>query len=227
MGKRVLVIDDHPVYRIGVVASLQRKLVGLDVEEAGHVQQALEVWRSREFDVVTLDLSLPGGDGFSLLRQAKAEGLRGAVLIVSMHDEAGYRELSRAKGAAGFIAKSTGPEALAAAVAVCLQGPSEFVSFPGMPSSSARVPPATPEMFPELSRAERRVLELLGRRLTNREIATRLALSVRTVENHRASICRKLGFRGPHRLLELALSLARERPSAFELESKDSSERPR
>jgi DNA-binding NarL/FixJ family response regulator len=205
----ILVIDDHPIFRVGLASSLRGMFVGADVQEAIDVTTGLERWRAGRFDLITIDLSLPNGGGFALLRQARAEGLEGRALIVSMHDDPAYHERARTEGASGYVAKSSPIEVLCGCARRCLEGEEGFV---------LAHPPALVEELPlsqkELERAmtltptERRVLRMVGRRLTSREAALALNVSVRTVENHRANVCRKLHLRGPHRLLELALSLA-------------------
>jgi DNA-binding NarL/FixJ family response regulator len=172
------------------------------------VSTGIARWRERRFDLITLDLSLPDGGGFSLLRQARAEGLEGRALIISMHDDPAYRERARVEGAVGYVSKSAPLETLCECVRRCLAGDEVFVlAHPVERATAEEVSQGTLERAMSLTPTERRVLKMVGRRLTSREVALALNVSVRTVENHRASICRKLDLRGPHRLLELSLSL--------------------
>lgn len=210
MQANILVIDDHPMFRLGT-ATLLRNLPGVgDVHEAERADQALSLWRAHPFAVITLDLSLPETDGFSLLRQARAEGLVGAVLILSMHDESAYQARARLEGAQGFIPKTAGTAVIAECVRQCLTGAATFICPCDRPHAVSSLAPALPADLPgmlaRITDTEGRVLTLVGRRLTSREIAGILGTSIRTVENHRASICRKLELRGPHRLLEFALA---------------------
>lgn len=210
---RVLVIDDHPIFRVGLASALRQLFKGAEVHEAIDLATGLERWRAgvREggFSLITLDLSLPDGGGFSLLRQARAEGLEGQALIVSMHDDPAYRERARAEGAAGYVVKSAPLEVLCDCARRCSERSEPFVLAEPIARMSDEPPSQkTLEHAMALTPTERRVLQMVGRRLTSREVAMTLNVSVRTVENHRASVCRKLELRGPHRLLELALSLA-------------------
>ena len=210
MSKRLLVVDDHPVFRLGLVALLAKLPNVAAIVEAERAEQGLARWREGGFDLVTLDLSLPDGDGFSLLRQAREERLAGSVIVVSMHDDRAYPVRAKAEGAAGYAAKSAGASALVACVERVLAGAATFqTALPPVAASAAAVTrTVTAQSLEGLSPTERRVLALLGRSLTSREMAGVLGVSVRTVENHRANICRKLELRGPHRLLELALAAA-------------------
>lgn len=208
MTKRFLVIDDHPLFRAGVVARLGQLPDVVQIFEAETAQAALLHWREGPWDLVTLDLSLAGADGFALLRQAKAEQLPGAVVVLSMHEDRSYQEEARAQGAVGFVPKSAGVDVLLAAVEACVAGGEWFWSLAHAHREPfVMSPEALSERLRVLTTTERRILQLIGRRLTSREIAQLLGSSTRTIENHRASICRKLSFRGPHRLLEFALGV--------------------
>jgi DNA-binding NarL/FixJ family response regulator len=204
-GRRVLVIDDHPVFRLGL-AALLRQLHGVDhVEEAATATAALLSWRKRTFALVTLDLSLPDMDGFDLLIRAREEGLAGSVMVLSMHHERAYLSRARGEGAVGYAAKSAGATAVAACAARCLAGERTFPT--ALPAETKTPATAVRDGVERLSPSERRVIALLARGLTSREMAGIIGVSVRTIENHRANICRKLGLRGPHRLLEFALAV--------------------
>lgn len=206
-GKRILVVDDHPVFRLGLVALLKTLDDVVDVVEESSVAAGLARWRARDVDLVTVDLSLPDGDGFALIETGKAEALPGAVVVVSMHEDRAYPVRARAVGADGYVAKAAGAPALAACVHRCLQGATAFqTAMTTTRASSTTLSAETVDGVRALSPAEKRVLQLLARNVTSREIAGVLDVSVRTIENHRANICRKLSLRGPHRLLELALA---------------------
>jgi DNA-binding NarL/FixJ family response regulator len=243
MGGRALVVDDHPLFRRGLADAL-RALPGIeDVVERDGAKDGLARWREGAVDLVTVDLSLADGDGFALLRQARDEGLGGAVVVVSMHDDRAYAARARAEGARGYLVKTASVEDTRACLQRVLAGdpafqlattpgpattrPPSTTPSPACAPGSATTPPTPsantstntstststntstlPDGLVSLSPAERRVVVLLGRRLTSRGIAGVLGVSVRTVENHRANISRKLDLRGPHRLLEFAQAAA-------------------
>lgn len=102
---RALVIDDHPVFRLGLVAQLRGLSAFGEVGEASDVASAREAWRAGGFSLVTLDLSLGGASGFTLLQEARTGSFGGAVLVVSMHDEDAYRARARAEGARDLVSK--------------------------------------------------------------------------------------------------------------------------
>jgi DNA-binding NarL/FixJ family response regulator len=209
VSRRVLVIDDHPVFRLGLVA-LVHGLPGVaQVVEADCAEAGIARWREGPYDLVTVDVSLPDGDGFALARQAREERLSGRIYVISMHDDRAYRVRAKAEGASGYATKSLGAPLLSASIARCLAGEDTFeapVAAPPVAPAGTHV--VTTESLSVLSPTEQRVVALLSRNLTSREMAALLGSSVRTVENHRANICRKLELRGPHRLLEFALAAA-------------------
>jgi DNA-binding NarL/FixJ family response regulator len=185
---------------------LLRQIKGVDaVDEAGTATEALRLWRTRAFALVTLDLSLPDLGGFDLLTRARDEELKGPVMVLSTHHEPAYVARARGEGAVGYAAKGAGATAVAAVAARCLSGDKAFPT--ALPVEFAVAPVVVQDGVEQLSPAERRVVSLLARGLTSREMAGVIGVSVRTIENHRANICRKLGFRGPHRLLEFALAV--------------------
>jgi DNA-binding NarL/FixJ family response regulator len=209
-SKRALVVDDHPVFRLGLAQALRSLDDVAEVVEAPGAALGLALWRAGTFDLVTIDLSLPDGEGFGLLREARNAGLPGVAVVVSVHDERGYVARARAEGAGGYIAKTASAEAMRDCLRRVLDGAGAFQLATSATATSATsaMPPLSAAGLATLSATERRVLLLVGRGLTSRELAGTLGVSVRTVENHRANICRKLGLRGPHRLTAFALAAA-------------------
>lgn len=203
--RRVLVVDDHAVFRLGLVGLL-RQLEGVGaVDEAATAAEALRLWRTQSYALVTLDLSLPDLAGFDLLARARDEELESPVMVVSTHHEPAYLARARGEGAVGYAAKGAGATALVTVAARCLGGDKSFPT--ALPAEHAVASVVVHDGVEQLSPAERRVVALLARGLTSRGIAGIIGVSVRTIENHRANICRKLGLRGPHRLLEFALAV--------------------
>lgn len=201
---RVLAVDDHPLFRAGLVAALSSSDLLTLVGAAGSVAEARELAAALRPEVIVLDIALPDGSGLSLVPELSALA---RVIVLSVHDEASHRRRAREAGAAAFLAKSCAPETVTAAV-VAIAGGAGFIAAPAEPVCADRpLPPGLAEGLEQLSASEARILELLGENRTSRQIAARLHVSVRTVQNHRASICRKLGLRGSHALLELALAL--------------------
>jgi DNA-binding NarL/FixJ family response regulator len=121
---RVLIVDDHQRVRRSVREALGRSLAGSVFGEAGGRVEALDLMAREPWDVVLLDLSLPDGNGVETLRQLRDLRPAVPVLVMSMHPEAQYGPAVRAAGAAGYLAKGSDPELLAAAVRQVLDGSS-------------------------------------------------------------------------------------------------------
>jgi DNA-binding NarL/FixJ family response regulator len=193
---RVLVVDDHPLVRSGVRAEVEPavEVVG----EAGDVAAAVAGVRALEPDVVLLDVHLPGGGGRAVLDAVldTHPGVRFLALSVS-DDPSDVIGVVRG-GARGYVVKAiSGPE-LCQAIARVHAGDAYFSPrLAGFVLDAFRGDPPVP-LDPELDQLtirEREVLRLIALGHTNAEIATMLYVSVRTVENHRASVMRKLGLR--------------------------------
>ncbi|MCZ7559820.1 MAG: response regulator transcription factor [Burkholderiaceae bacterium] len=206
MTLRVLVCDDHPLFRVGLRAALADHPAVDVVGEAADGRDCLAMLQSLEPDVLLLDLALREMGGYEVLAWIRAHrpGLR--TLVLSMYSEPAFAERARALGACGFIAKEDALSEIHAA----LEHPRDAFYA----SASVRTTPRgaragelarIDERLLALSPTERRVMSLLSQSLTSREIARRLGISLRTVQTHRTHIADKLDVHGVNRLMELAI----------------------
>jgi len=185
---RVLIVDDHPVVREGLARLLAR--AGLTpVGEAASGEEGIRLARELEPDVVLWDLAMPGGGLSAIGRLREAAPEARVFILTALDDPLLAREAARA-GADGFLAKTCPPEELVEAVRACARGEA---CFPHLPCLSPR---------------EEEVLALLSQGLSNREIAERLAVSVKTVESHLEKLKEKLGCASTAELRARALRRA-------------------
>jgi DNA-binding NarL/FixJ family response regulator len=203
--RRVVLVDDHQMFRSGVKAELgdSVEIVG----EAGDVDEAIEVIRAAEPDVVLLDVHLPGGGGVEVLRQIAGSG-RTAVretrfLALSVSDAAEDVIGVVRAGARGYVTKTiSGPE-LTDAIRRVAEGDAVFsprlAGFVLDAFAAADAPPIDPELD-QLTQREREVLRLIARGYAYKEIAKELFISVKTVETHVSSVLRKLQLSNRHEL---------------------------
>jgi DNA-binding NarL/FixJ family response regulator len=189
---RVVVVDDHALFRAGVIAELGDRVDV--VGSAEDVSSAIEVIGATRPDVVLLDVHLPGGDGAAVM-----EGLRGIdevrYLALSVSDAADDVIALVRAGARGYVTKSITADELCDAVDRVAAGDAVFsprlAGFVLDAFSAAPAPSADPELD-QLTAREREVLRLLARGYAYKEIARELTISVKTVESHASAVLRKL-----------------------------------
>ncbi|MDT7949189.1 MAG: response regulator transcription factor [Thermoflexus sp.] len=185
---RVLVADDHPPLRLGLRALLERRPEVQVVAEAGDGETALAMLERLLPDVAILDIRLPRRDGLALAREIRRRGWPIRILLLSAYDDEALIREAMVVGVEGYLLKSEGLEAIAAAVQSVARGLTAF-----SPEILARAR-GLPERGGEgLTEREREILELVAEGLTNRAIAQRLGLSPRTVEYHLGQIFQRLG----------------------------------
>ncbi len=192
---KVLIVDDHPVFRGGM-----RRLLGALPEtevvgEAASGEEAVALAASLHPDVVLMDLQLPGESGIDATRRIVAEAPRVNVLIVTMFEDDFSVFAAMRAGARGYVLKDAAEDELLRAIRTVADGQAIF-----SPAIARRLtdyfaaphPAAPAPAFPELSARENEVLDLIAQGIGNAEIAERLYLSPKTVRNHISSIFAKL-----------------------------------
>lgn len=191
----VLVVDDHPLFRTGVVHALQAQAGVVVVGEAASGEEALRLARERLPDVVLLDISMPGWDGLATAeRIATACPASAIVMLTASEDQ--DRLLSALKaGARGYVLKGVGVQELVRVIRGAVAG--ETYVSPTLASEMlvllTRGP--APDPLQELTERERDILRLIGTGLTNRMIGERLGLSEKTIKHYVTNILQKLQVR--------------------------------
>jgi len=206
--KRVLIVDDHPVFRHGIGTLIGSAEEFMICGEAASAPAALEAMRTLKPDVALLDISLPGTNGIELIKLMKAEQPKLPILILSMYDESLYALRALRAGAMGYIMKAEALNQVLAAIKKVLGGEihvsdkfREQLIFKAVHSVEGGM--GSP--VDKLSDRELEVLELLGRGFGTKEIAGDLHLSVKTIETHRAHIKEKLGFKDAGEMVRFAI----------------------
>jgi DNA-binding NarL/FixJ family response regulator len=192
---RVLIADDHPLFRDGVHGLLDSLPATEVVGEAGNGDEAVAMAAALAPDVVLMDVKMPGVNGIEASRAFVANSPAVAVLVVTMFEDDDTVFAAMRAGARGYILKGASQDELLHAISAVSAGGAVF--GPGIAQrllgffAAARPTPA-PQLFPELTEREREILALIAQGLTNVEIAERLVLSLKTVQNHVSNICGKL-----------------------------------
>jgi DNA-binding NarL/FixJ family response regulator len=205
---RIVIVDDHPIVRHGLARLIDAE-PGLQVcGAAANRAEALEMVRREKPDLVIVDLSLGDENGLDLVKMLKAEWEDLPVLVLSMHDEAYYANRVLRAGAMGFIMKQEPAERMISAIHQVLAG--QVYLSEGMAASMLTrlvgrkvVQGGTP--VDTLTDRELEILRWMGRGLGTRQIADKLHLSVKTVENHREHIKAKLKLRTSAELVRYAV----------------------
>jgi DNA-binding NarL/FixJ family response regulator len=205
---RVLLVDDHALFRAGVRAGLS---AGVEVVgEAGDVDGAIQGIRATRPDVVLLDVHLPGGGGVAVLETVRAELPDVRALAVSVSDAPGDVIAVIRAGARGYVTKTIAPEDLEDAILRVHAGDAVFGprlagfvldAFAGMLPAAANADPELDLLTPR----EKEVLRHLARGYTYREIGARLHLSVKTIETHASAVLRKLQLSNRHEVTAWAM----------------------
>lgn len=203
---RVLLADDHTLVRAGVRKILDAQPGVTVVEEVANGADALRVLKATAIDVLVLDLTMPGLDGFQVLRQAKELNPALKVLVLTMHSDSEYVERAIHGGADGYLLKDSAVSDLVAGLEAVTLGRAYYSpAVQRSLSEMVRGKSATPTALETLTDREREVLKMVAEGLTTKEIAGRLDISIRTVESHRANLMRKLDLRSVARLTQFAI----------------------
>jgi DNA-binding NarL/FixJ family response regulator len=203
---RILIVDDHPIVRLGI-----RQMIGAEPGlsiccEAASATDALEWARSSGADLAIVDLSLEEGSGLELVRDLKAAVPDLPVLVLSMHDEALFAERALRAGARGYIMKHEAIDGLIHAIHQVLSGRvhvSERMSQ-NLLERVAHEGPAPRGRLGGLTDRELEVFELIGRGLSTSNIADRLGVSIKTIETYRSNIKAKLDLKDATDLIRYA-----------------------
>ncbi len=199
MTTRVLVVDDHPLYREGLVTAITTMAAMEVVGEAGDGEEAVRVALDVRPDVVVMDLHMPVLNGVEATRRLTAQAPEIAVLVLTMleNDESVFAAVRA--GAKGYLLKGADRAEIGRALDAVAHG--EVVFSAGIAGRvqawfAAGRPGAAASPFPELTEREREVLDLVARGLTNAAIARRLVVSDKTVRNHVSNVFAKLHVAG-------------------------------
>ena len=205
---KVLLVDDHPTMREGLIRVIEREADLTVCGEAESIQRALEMIGSSNPDIAVVDISLGGENGIELIKDIKVRYPQLPVLVHSMHDESVYAERSLRAGAKGYIGKKEPPQKLLQAIRDVLQGEislsaamtRQILHAVGGDRADRKTSP-----FRELSDREFEVFELTGQGLGTKEIAGMLHLSEKTIQAHRDHIRQKLDLPDGRALTRFAI----------------------
>ena len=210
--KTILIIDDHPLFREGLKAIIERDNRFEVVGEAGNGREGLRLAKELKPDLALVDMSLPDQSGIQLTRKLKNASLKTRIMMITMHSKVDYIVKAFQVGVTGYVVKESASERLLQGMDTVLKGEyfmdssvshkvvKKLMQFP---EKGAKITDAS---YDTLTPREQEIMVLLAEGLSSKEIADKLFISPKTVDNHRSNIFRKLNL---HSVIELIRYAAR------------------
>jgi DNA-binding NarL/FixJ family response regulator len=211
--KTILIIDDHPLFREGLKAIIGRDNRFEVVGEAGNGREGLRLAKKLKPDLVLVDMSLPDQSGIQLTRELKNASLKTRIMIITMHSKVDYIVKAFQAGATAYVVKESAPERLIQGMDTVLEGEyfmdssvshkvvEKLMQFPKKGAKIAN------SSYDTLTSREQEIMVLLAEGLSSKEIAEKLFISPKTVDNHRTNILRKLNLHSTIELIRYAARL--------------------
>jgi DNA-binding NarL/FixJ family response regulator len=197
---KILAVDDHPIFRKGLVALIQGEYKDAEIVEASDGSEAIELMETNRFDVVILDIDMPEKSGIDVLDHMKENDISSRNIILTMHNDELFFNEAFNRGADGFLLK----EDSSFEIIDCI----EKVKI-GVPFVSKKMKPfletrsefnkemnRIKEALVSLTKAEMNTLKLVSKNKTSKEIAALLFVTEKSIENYRSRICKKLDISG-------------------------------
>jgi two-component system, NarL family, invasion response regulator UvrY len=200
-----LIADDHAIVRKGLVQLLMEEFPLAGITEVASSNEVSQEVRDQRWDLILLDISMPGRNGIETLKQIKANGIKTPVLMLSMHSEVQYAVRSLKAGAAGFVSKESATEELLLAVHKVLSGRKYITASMAERLADMRSETGEKPAFEFLSDREMQVLQLIASGKTVSEIAEEITLSVNTISTYRSRILEKLNLNNNAELMRYGL----------------------
>jgi DNA-binding NarL/FixJ family response regulator len=206
---RVLIADDHPIFRKGLREVIEAERELDCVGEAADGEAALEQIARLEPQVVVLDIQMPKCDGFAVARAIRERQLPVQIVVLTMYDDEEVLNQALDMGVNGYVLKESAANDIVGAIKAVANhqpyiSPSSAGHLLARRARAAALATRTPGVQ-DLTTTERRILKLIAQQKTSKEIAGELFVSHRTIENHRLNICQKLQVHGSNALLKFAL----------------------
>ncbi len=206
--KKILLVEDHPIFRLGLTELINQEEDLVAFGSAKDVNPAMEEIQNLCPDLVIVDITLKNSDGIDLVRYMKKNHKNIPALVLSMHDEFLYARRALHAGARGYIMKQEAMESVVTAIRHVLKGKiylNENVKEHILSSISDAPDVHTKTPFDRLTNRELQVFKLIGRGFSSREIAERLFLSIKTIGTYRERIKEKLHLKNANELVRCAV----------------------
>ncbi|WDP91852.1 MAG: response regulator transcription factor [Desulfobacter sp.] len=211
--KKILIIDDHPLFREGIKSMIQNDGRYEVVAEAGTARQGLNIAKTTDIDLAVVDISLPDQNGFELIKAISEHSAGLRIIVVSMHSQVDYIVKAFQAGALGYLTKESASDRLMGGIETTLKGEYFMDSSVSqqvihkLARPAKKKPAAILQGYDALTSREQEVMGLVANGMSSKKIAKQLYISPKTVENHRSNIMRKLQLKNVIDLARYATKL--------------------
>lgn len=202
---KILIADDHAIVREGLKQIIAETADMVVADEASTGHEVLSRVRDNEYDVVVLDISMPGGDGLDILKQIKHEKPKLSVLVLSMHPEKQYAVRVLKAGAAGYLTKESAPDELITAIRRVATGRKHVSSTLAEKLAFDLAHDRVKSLHETLSDREYQVMCMIAAGKRAKEIAEELCLSIKTISTYRSRILEKMDMKNNAELTHYAI----------------------
>lgn len=202
---RIVMADDHAIVREGLKRIVEKAPDIQVVGEAADGNEVLRLVRELDFDLLVLDLSMPGRSGMELIKLVKTQKPRVRILVLSMHQESQYAVRAIKSGASGYLTKESAPALLDQALRKIAGGGAWVSAEVAQQLALGAMPGSEAAPHEALSAREFEVFRLLVGGMSVTDIGNRLSLSVKTVSSHKANLMQKLGVHNAAELVRYAI----------------------
>ncbi len=204
---RILIADDHAIVRQGLISILRAEFLNAEIHEIDNGADAIVKAGEGIWDIILMDISMPGRNGLEALKQIRADGIKSPIIMLSMQPEDQYAIRSLKAGASGFVNKDCATSELIIAVHRALSG-KKYISAAvseKMAESFTDASSSTKLAYENLSDREMQVLELIASGKSLSQVAKEISLSINTISTYRARILEKLSLQNNAELTRYAM----------------------
>ncbi|MCG9879479.1 MAG: response regulator transcription factor [Bacteroidia bacterium] len=205
MQLTILIADDHAIVRKGLIQIIKENFPSSQIYEANDSMEVFKLIKERIWDIILLDISMPGRNGVDTLKQLRADGIKSPILMLSMHAEDQYALRVLKAGASGFVNKNSATEELITAFQKVLSGKKYISEFVANQLLEAPNKHSEKPLLQQLSDREMQVFELLAKGKSVTDIANEISLSSNTISTYRSRILEKLGLHNNADIIKYAL----------------------
>ncbi len=205
MKMNILIADDFPIVRKGLIQLLREEYPFANITEASNCNEVFEKLKGVVWDIILLDISMPGRNGVDILKQLRSEGIKAPVLMLSMHPEEQYAIRVLKAGASGFLNKDSATDELITAIKRILSGRKYITSSLAEKLAEGNLEQNDKALHKMLSDREMQVFQLIAHGRSVSEIGDELSLSVNTISTYRTRILEKLGLKNNAEITRYAL----------------------